>query len=102
MSIMRNQSTRTQSLGREASMARAYPVGEAAKELGVSPSTVRNWVEKGYLMAVRLPSGHRRIPESELTRMLAQLFSMPEPTEESEARRVVAGPVGADEWGPDF
>jgi excisionase family DNA binding protein len=76
----------------------AVSVGKAAEEFGVSSATVRNWVEKGYLQAIRLPSGHRRIPESEVRRMLGLLFQVPTPTEETEERRVEATAV--EEWGP--
>jgi excisionase family DNA binding protein len=62
---------------REASMhpAEAVSVGKAASQLGVSPATVRNWVEKGYLHAFRLPSGVRRIPRSELDRLIQDYFT---------------------------
>lgn len=45
--------------------------GEFARRLGVHSETVRRWLAKGDLEYVRFPSGERRIPESELTRMLA-------------------------------
>src|ERR1700680_427588 len=41
-------------------------VSEAAHELGVHDNTVRNWIEKGILKAVRLPSGHRRLDAAEV------------------------------------
>jgi excisionase family DNA binding protein len=41
-------------------------VSEAAHELGVHENTIRNWVEKGILKAVRLPSGHRRLDPAEV------------------------------------
>lgn len=49
---------------------------DAARELGVSEGTIRNWLRleeqnpgKGLLF-VRLPSGERRIPASEIERIL--------------------------------
>lgn len=43
---------------------------EAAKLLGVSESTGRNLINRRQLKAVILPSGHRRIPMSEISRFL--------------------------------
>lgn len=54
----------------------ARRVGEAADELGVSSGTIRNWIDKGYIRAIQLPSGHRRIPESEVQRLLSQMFDV--------------------------
>jgi excisionase family DNA binding protein len=45
--------------------------GEAARRLGVSPATIQRWVDGGLLSAVRTHGGHRRIPLSEIKRMLA-------------------------------
>ena len=41
-------------------------VSEAARELDVHENTIRNWIDKGILKAVRLPSGHRRIDAAEV------------------------------------
>src|SRR5687768_9692302 len=40
----------------------------AARELGVTPDTVRAWIRGGRIEAVRLPSGQYRISEAELER----------------------------------
>ncbi len=39
---------------------------EAAKQLGISLSTVQGWVENGALRAWKTPGGHRRIPVEEV------------------------------------
>jgi excisionase family DNA binding protein len=39
---------------------------QAAELLGVHPATVRNWADKGDLVARRTPGGHRRFRKSEL------------------------------------
>lgn len=44
--------------------------GKVAGALGVTINTVKNWVAAGRITAVRLPSGHYRIPRSELERLL--------------------------------
>lgn len=52
-------------------MARAelLTAGEAARRLGVHPSTIRRWADAGLLQADRLPgAGHRRIPAGEIAR----------------------------------
>lgn len=42
---------------------------EAARQLGVSLSTVQGWVENGVLKAWKTPGGHRRIPSVEVEKM---------------------------------
>lgn len=42
-----------------------------AKLLGVDTHTIYRWIEKGYITAVRLPSGRLRIPSNEVERILA-------------------------------
>ena len=43
--------------------------GRVARSLGVTINTVKAWIRKGQVRAIRLPSGHFRIPESELERL---------------------------------
>lgn len=44
--------------------------GRAAKALGVTINTIKSWIRKGKLGALRLPSGHYRVPRSELEKIL--------------------------------
>lgn len=44
--------------------------GDVARALGVSLNTVKGWIRTGDMEAVRLPSGHFRIPRRELDRIL--------------------------------
>jgi excisionase family DNA binding protein len=82
--------------------ARVVSVGYAAKELSVSPGTIRNWIEKGYIRAAQLPSGHRRIPQAELDRLYGQIFEFGEPVEEVVGQRARASTVSdEEEWGPE-
>lgn len=75
-------------------------VGQAADQLEVSPSTVRNWVEKGYIQAFRLPSGVRRIPKEEVTRLVNQYFAFAAPVEgDDESSLVLASEEESGEWG---
>jgi hypothetical protein len=78
-------------------------VGYAAEQLHVSPGTVRNWIAKGYLRAVVLPSGHKRLPDSEINRMVARMFELPSQLDEESvepAPRRQRGEMSPDEWGP--
>ncbi len=58
-------------------------VGEAARRLGVKPVTVQRWVDAGNLSALRTVGGHRRIPATEVRRLLADNRSMAETGEVS-------------------
>jgi len=51
-------------------MDKLYRLGEAAKILGVSVSTLRRWDREGRIRFVRTPGGQRRVPESEIKRLL--------------------------------
>lgn len=78
-------------------------VGEAAEQLQMSSGTVRNWMDKGYINGVRLPSGHRKIPESEVVKLLTRMFEIPSQLEEENiapSPRRRGRPVEPDEWGP--
>ena len=42
----------------------------AAKRLGVSYATLKQWIYKGKIKTVKTPGGHHRIPENEIDRLL--------------------------------
>jgi molybdopterin-binding protein len=46
-------------------------VRTAAGRLGVSYSTLKQWIYKGTVRTVRTGGGHHRVPEGEVDRMLA-------------------------------
>jgi excisionase family DNA binding protein len=56
----------------ETSEPKAYSPESAAKQLGVSLTTLRRWLKDGLLGYVQ-PDRRILIPESELTRFLARL-----------------------------
>lgn len=57
---------------------------EAAKFLGVSPGTVRNWDRQGKLKARRLPhNGYRLFLKSELEAFLREVEQQGEPSSKS-------------------
>ena len=45
---------------------RLLDVAQAAKRWNVCVQTIRDWIRRGKLQAVRTPSGYYRIPESAL------------------------------------
>jgi putative resolvase len=51
-------------------MQRNYSPREAAAILGVAVHTIQVWDREGRIQCVRLPSGRRRVPESEVKRLL--------------------------------
>ncbi len=58
-------------------MPRLLSIGEAARELGVSDQTLRTWEKKGFIKAVRLPSGYRRYTVEEIERMKREMGLLP-------------------------
>lgn len=60
-------------------MTNAFLTSHAVAELiGVSPSTVLSWIDKGLLPAFRTPGGHRRVEPSALVEFL-RTHQMPVP-----------------------
>jgi putative resolvase len=51
-------------------MEKNYSPREAAAILGIAVHTIQVWDRQGKIRCVRLPSGRRRIPESEVKRLL--------------------------------
>jgi molybdopterin-binding protein len=49
-----------------------YPIGPAARILGVRAETLRRWERAGRLRSDRTPGGQRRIPAAEVSRLLAE------------------------------
>ena len=50
-------------------------VRDAARRLGVSYATLKQWIYKGTLRTVQTAGGHHRVSESELERFLARTGS---------------------------
>jgi putative resolvase len=51
-------------------MERLYTLKEAKKPLGVTTRTIQRWDKDGKIRVVRTVGGRRRIPESEIKRIL--------------------------------
>lgn len=72
---------------------RYLTVRETAKRLECHENTVRNWCDDGTITGIwrRGESGFRRIPESEVQRLLAERPGVPRSTvREGRARRIKA------------
>lgn len=52
---------------------------EASRLVGLSPATLRRYVESGHLAAVRLPSGRLRFRRSDLDSLLTPSRQLPPP-----------------------
>lgn len=50
-------------------------VSQAAKIAGVDRRTILRWVDKGYIKAVKYPSGHHRIIKENLEQFLSKYLS---------------------------
>ena len=74
-------------------MAKMMTIGEAAADLGMSTATLRIWERKGYLAALRLPSGQRRYTPEEIARVKARMFSAATPAA-TPAEKVIAEAKG--------
>lgn len=48
-------------------------IGQAAEQLGVSPSSLRRWTEEGRIRAKRLPGGARRYDLAEVERFAREM-----------------------------
>lgn len=65
----------------------AFTVGEAAELLGVSPDTVRRWVDSGDLAAVRTAGGRRRVDGKALARFASERAGVAAPAPVAESAR---------------
>jgi molybdopterin-binding protein len=73
-----------------------FRIGEAAELLGVSPDTVRRWVDAGRLAAVRDEHGHRVIDGVQLAEFVRGQATEPdERADASSARNRLRGIVTA-------
>ena len=47
---------------------------EAARILGISYPTLKQWIYRGKVRTVKTPGGHHRVPESEIDRLIPKKF----------------------------
>jgi len=53
-------------------MEETYRIGDAAKAIGVRVETLRRWEREGKLRTVRTDGGQRRVPATEVARLLSE------------------------------
>jgi molybdopterin-binding protein len=58
-------------------------VSAAAERLGVSYSTLKQWIYKGSVRTTRTSGGHHRIADAEIDRLLASHGKPPAPADKS-------------------
>jgi excisionase family DNA binding protein len=56
-------------------------ITQAARMLGVSPSGLRRWADKGMVRTIKLPSGYRRFERAEIDRQREAMGYDPQPIE---------------------
>ncbi len=65
-------------------------VYQASKYCGVSPKTISNWIDEGYIKAFRTVGGHRRIKKEDLNEFLRrQGMPIPGEVEVDEVKKVL-------------
>jgi molybdopterin-binding protein len=68
-----------------------YMPREAAKILGISYPTIKQWIYQGKLRTVKTAGGHHRIPEKEIDRFLSHTFNRREIKERRTGFRHISG-----------
>jgi len=68
-------------------VAEGLKIGQAAELLRVSPDTVRRWIDRGQLPAVRSDGGRRQVDGEGLARFWAERAPTPPPSPIAESAR---------------
>lgn len=61
----------------EVSPMKTISIRAAARKLGVHENTIRNWIDRHIIAAFRLPTGVRRVPETEIDRLAQGMLIVP-------------------------
>jgi molybdopterin-binding protein len=72
-------------------MPKLYTPHDAAQVLGISYSSLKQWIYQGKLKSVRTPGGHHRIPESEVDRLLPRVTASGAPEKRRRTFRRISG-----------
>jgi molybdopterin-binding protein len=72
-------------------MPKLYTPRDAAQVLGMSYSSLKQWIYQGKLKSIQTPGGHHRIPESEIDRLLPRTTSKGAPEKRRRTFRRISG-----------
>jgi molybdopterin-binding protein len=64
---------------------------EAARWIGVSYPTLKQWIYRGQVKSIKTPGGHHRIPRSELERLTQSRMKAPRSTTQRSALDSISG-----------
>jgi molybdopterin-binding protein len=64
---------------------------EAARWIGVSYPTLKQWIYRGQVKSIKTPGGHHRIPRSELERLTQSRMKAPRSTAQRSALDSISG-----------
>jgi molybdopterin-binding protein len=64
---------------------------DAAKILGISYPTLKQWIYKGKILSVKTPGGHHRIAQSEVDRFLPRIIDGDNPENIRKGFRRISG-----------
>ena len=67
------------------------PPREAARILGISYPTLKQWIYRGKIRTVKTPGGHHRVPESEIDRLIPKKFDRGDPATRRGTFRKISG-----------
>ena len=67
------------------------PPREAARILGISYPTLKQWIYRGKIRTVKTPGGHHRVPESEIDRLIPKTLDRGDPATRRGNFRKISG-----------
>ena len=72
-------------------MPKLYTPRDAAQVLGISYSSIKQWIYQGKLKSVQTAGGHHRIPEAEVYRLLPPITASGTPDKRRRTFRRISG-----------
>lgn len=72
-------------------------VREAARQLGVGYSTLKQWIYRGRVRTTRTPGGHHRVAEAELDRLITHRTDAPARRRKGHTKGVIVSLSGRNQ-----